>query len=82
MTQKRAKNGRKRDSNPHLSASQTTENPEKPLCQVAVEVTSLVWDVAVEATSFKTDRICQFIGLQNLKQDGNGISRRPLKVQK
>ena len=32
-------------------ASQTSKNPDKPLCQVAVEVTNLVWQL-VEATAY------------------------------
>ena len=35
--------GQGRDSNPRPSAWQTSKNPNYPLCQVAVEVTSLMW---------------------------------------
>ena len=42
--------GQGRDSNPRPSAWQTSKKPNKPLCQVAVEVTRLEWQL-VEATA-------------------------------
>ena len=58
--------GQVRDSIPLSTASQTSKNPDQPLCQVVAEVTSLVWQLA-EATAYEAYKICHFVGLKKRK---------------